>query len=62
MLLKDRAASSVSNVMGSYGTDNIRFIQKAVDAAITQQKTLRFDPGVFLIGDYNIDTKTSVIK
>ena len=62
VLLKDRAASSVSNVMGSYGTDNIRFIQKAVDAAITQQKTLRFDPGVFLIGDYNIDTKTSVIK
>ncbi|GER59186.1 hypothetical protein ULMA_12940 [Patiriisocius marinus] len=62
VLLTNKAASNVLNVMGSYGTDNIRFIQKAVDAAIAQQKTLRFDPGVFLIGDYNINTKTSVIK
>lgn len=62
VLLKHSAITAVSNVMGSYGTDNINYIQNAIDAAIADQKKLFFEPGVFLIGDKNTVTNTSSVQ
>lgn len=61
VILKDSGVSNVSNVMGSYGTDNINFIQNAVNAAIKHQKILFFNPGVYLVGDRNTVANSSTV-
>ncbi|WP_379953227.1 hypothetical protein [Dokdonia sp. R78006] len=62
VLLNDRALNNVSNVMGSYGTDNIIPLQDAINASIKGGLDLRVNEGVYLIGDINSKTKQTSLR
>lgn len=60
--IADKASKDVVNVLGSYGTDNIKYLQKAIDAAINLDKTLYVDEGIYLIGDRNSITGNTSLR
>lgn len=60
--IADKAYKDVVNVQGSYGTDNIVHLQKAIDAAIKLDKVLFVDKGVYLIGDRNPITGNTSLR
>ena len=62
VILNDRALNNVSNVMGSYGTDNITSLQDAINASIKGGLDLHVTEGVFLIGDINSKTKQTSLR
>lgn len=55
VLLSESATSNVTGVTGSYGTDNLTYLQRAFDFAIQNNLKLKAPEGVFLIADDNTD-------
>lgn len=60
--LSSTASKNVANAYGSYGTNNIVFLQNAIDKAIELNAPLYVDEGVYLIGERNAITNESFVR
>lgn len=60
--VRDKASKNVTNSLGSYGTDNIVYLQNAIDASIAKNRTLYVEEGIYLIGDINEKTKKTALS
>ncbi len=56
VILNDNASKNVSNVLGSYGTDNLEPLNRALNNSIQKNIKLFAPKGVYLIGDLNNKT------
>lgn len=59
--VRNKAFKNVTNSLGSYGTDNIVYLQNAINASIAKNKTLYVEEGIYLIGDINERTRKTAL-